>query len=316
MIPRSELVLPSVVDYEVDHVPTFRLCPPAHAYDLIEVVFRTDRDVLPGVVLPRVVDKQGDRMTESNNLIRRTQRHKTGGTWMNKKRTLILAIAVLYALLASSTFTVAINGLQWGVEVGDRTEYELRIRVVPEGMPPENREWTYILDVYMEIMELGNLSVDYSNSGIWFYTHFVLDSDLFLDNGTNLAGFLPSGLGGGAGAISTWLYNTGAIPIGNWTFTSMLVEGSVYTTIDDDQFWGYTVEGDASYEEWRWFKTNGTLSYVRFDNATFETMPASQVIDILLQERTVDAELPVILLVGAAGAVVTVLAVVVVLRRR
>lgn len=240
---------------------------------------------------------------------------------MNNRRTIILAFAVLYVFLASSTFTVAINGLQWGVEVGDRTEYELRIRVVPATMPQEDREWTYILDVYMEIVELGNLSVDYSNSRIWFYTHHVLNSDLLLDNGTYLHSYLPGTLGSG---VATLLYNTGAVPIGNWTFASMLVErtnesspeGSVYRVHEDSELWGYTWEWPGGLEEWRWLKTNGTLSYIRIDNGSYGELPATQVIDILLQERTADAELPVLLLVGTAGAVVTVLAVGVVLRRR
>ncbi|MFX0056414.1 MAG: hypothetical protein ACFFAX_17060 [Promethearchaeota archaeon] len=201
-----------------------------------------------------------------------------------RKLTAAILLILLTLLISPSFAAGGYQGLEWAVQEGDTIDFRLNLRIAPRQQDYDERTWTHVLDFYMEITELGNLSLSRPEMNLWGFTTFLLRSRAALQNGTYLSqldnfGFFEERI------VIDRIHNTAAVPIGNWTLANSLVAEYGATLIDDETHWGYERENVTLgfFESWKWLKSDGTLSYVRVDNGRHEVMMEFVVYDMIIQ---------------------------------
>ncbi|MFW9845539.1 MAG: hypothetical protein ACFFD6_02240 [Candidatus Thorarchaeota archaeon] len=226
-------------------------------------------------------------------------------------------LLILLTLLISPSLAVAgYQGLEWAVQEGDTIDFQLKLRTAPRQQDYDQRTWTHVLDIYMEITELGNLSLSRPEMNLWGFTTFLLKSRAALQNGTYLSQLDNFGFYEGH-IVRDRIHNTAAVPIGNWTLANSLVVEDDATRIDDETYWGYERGNETLgfFETWKWLKSDGTLSYARVDNGGHEVMTDFIVFDMIIQ-RSEDIRGPDLVVFGIVGVAIVLVAVVVFIKLR
>ncbi|MEM2143643.1 MAG: hypothetical protein QXS20_07165 [Candidatus Thorarchaeota archaeon] len=180
-----------------------------------------------------------------------------------------LIILVLFIHAAAPNFVTAqVQGLEWGVNIGEEFFYALQRRAIDPA-------WEEIMT--QELPFVANLSQ--GQLAIVSITELEPIPDV-LENGIPLA--FCSVRRENDSTIILSRYHIFVVPVGNW---ALLTEKSGYTSvqgvtiIDDQSDWGIisSVSFDAggltvsAYQEIRYEKENGTLRYLRMRYSVYGT---------------------------------------------
>lgn len=226
-----------------------------------------------------------------------------------KGMNVVVLFAFVLLLILPSNIAAGYQGFEWAVEEGDTADYHLKLRTTSRVVDFASRTWENILDIQMEIIELGNISLNYTQMSLWGFTTFLMRSWVSLKNGTLLKDL--NSFSGIEGSIARdYISDIAAVPVGNWSHANSLVEAAEASVIDDEIYWGYEKEDQNSgyLETWKWKKSDGTLSYVEIHNGQTETMSEYMIFDLLIQRSEGNVD-PVLIIAGVGTAAVVTIAI-------
>ena len=226
-----------------------------------------------------------------------------------------LNIILVLALFTSSSLMVN-HSFMWGVEVGDRFDFIIKIGYSPRQMELDQREILLNLKIYMQVTDLIDLSDPVADSSIWYVTNMFMEADIFLSNGTSFSTIDLD--------VYQLLEGAAAIPIGNWSLLNEIIDTTnedmgldyTYTVIDESDYWGYSFEDSFmdSSETWKWSKTDGSLHSVNVVNSSHEKLPYLMALDFTVERTGSSQSFLIYLGLGVSLLVIAVL--VVFLRKR
>ncbi|MHA1906763.1 MAG: hypothetical protein ACW98Y_05690 [Candidatus Thorarchaeota archaeon] len=231
---------------------------------------------------------------------------------MNSKSSSRILVLMLIGMFTLAPTALAANhSLEWGVEVGEEFTYALQRITLDYNYALLMPYW---LGFLLEL-DAGDL-----------FTATVMELDIIPENISETEN-LPQSHATLAKESDTLELDSTAfvIPIGDWDFQTEKLNLTVrpdITLIDTETEWGTSEESSFSAEgysfsykfEWRYDKTNGTLTYAQFTLTTF----GSTLIDIVIAQWTEgtptvipdDLQLTTILIIvigGIVGIIVAVL---------
>jgi hypothetical protein len=238
---------------------------------------------------------------------------------------ILLGISIVFIILLTQTSSVAAvtdQGLEWGIEVGDRFDYNVEVEF-------HNTTMDLIIDdeMYVIINELPTIA-DHITSGAQLpMLHLAINSyTTYWDNGTVMD--------------SLWLdiLNIGipfmCYPIGNYSLLTELFEASPATTIitQNTTIMNYTVVDQpysGNVHTMVFQKSNGAPVSTLF-NGTWNSVASVHVDLALIQSTTITTttasgttgtttgigDSNLILILGGATAVVIVVFAIVIIRRK
>ncbi|MFW9850890.1 MAG: hypothetical protein ACFFF4_17320 [Candidatus Thorarchaeota archaeon] len=224
----------------------------------------------------------------------------------------ILVLLIIGMFTVAPSVLAANHSLEWGVEVGEEFTYALQRKTFDPSFVLLMPYWLgFLLDLdagdlfTATVMELEFIPDNISDTENLPLAHVTLEKDtqtLEIDS----TGFV--------------------IPIGDWDLQTERLNLSAHpdtTLIDTETEWGtseessFTTEGYSfSYSfEWRYDKTNGTLTYAKYSLATI----GSTLIDIVVVQWTEgiptvipdDLQLSTVLIIAVGGIMGIVVAILV-----
>lgn len=236
----------------------------------------------------------------------------------SKVKKLVLA-ALLLQFVLSTPFVAAATGLEWGIEPGEKFTYVLQRKLVSsenEGFVANYlpfisgiNEGQKVIATFTDLDDLPDTIGSYDDLPRSYCT-------LSRENDSEV---LTAG------------YRIMSVPIGNWSLLREIAE--IETTpglseVETEDEWGTINKGrivvDQTtvnvYEEIRYEKENGTLSYLRFRLSAL----GNDLVDIVFVHwypgvRTVlppEIQLSTILIIGIGAAVAIIVAIIVYMRRK
>ncbi|MCK5151819.1 MAG: hypothetical protein KAQ65_08260 [Candidatus Thorarchaeota archaeon] len=223
----------------------------------------------------------------------------------------ILVLMFIGMFTIAPTALAANHSLAWGVEAGEEFTYALQRKILDLNFVLLMPYW---LGFVLELEE-GDL-----------FNATIMELDLIPEDigvGENLpVSHATLAIGSETLEIDSTAF---VIPIDDWAFQTERLNLTIYpdtTLIDTDDEWGTTEESTFTVDsstysyifEWRYDKTDGTLTYVRFMLSSF----GSSHVDIVIAqwEEGMPTVLPadlqlstilIIVIVGAVGVIVAIL---------
>jgi hypothetical protein len=220
---------------------------------------------------------------------------------------IIVVIALTLTICVGSTEGLTNHGFYWGIEIGDRFDYHLAIRL------PDSSKNT-ALDYYVVVDELPSIDENITDiprireSGA--YEEFNFSSFYFMNDTRITSQTMSDDLR----RLLSW----SAFPVGNWSHINDLFltpgNNSIFEvqTFDTLAEWGYSLTGiNFGAEEtfiYRYSKENGALN-------VYEHSYKKVARDYLIQITIVGDATPLFVVIGGASIGLLVVALVVLKKR-